>query len=135
MFEFTESPGEKNKKSEKWNFLIILHVKHTEGSLTALTEFDPEIWSWNSESTAKNMPSIAFNLKIWAYSKARSILIKTMVELTESTGEKYKVRKMKFFDNFACQTYWRIADGTYLIRSKCKDFRHFFEFLPTEKLG
>ena len=43
MFEFTESPGEKNKKSEKWNFLTILHVKHTEGSLMALTEFDPNV--------------------------------------------------------------------------------------------
>ena len=51
----------------------------------------------NFESTAKNMPLIVFNLKIWACGRARSILIKTMVEFTESNEEKIKSQKNDIF--------------------------------------
>ena len=47
----------------------------------------------NFESTAKNRPPISSNLKIWACSRARPILIQTRVEFTESPGEKIKKQK------------------------------------------
>ena len=69
--------------------IYIMNAKFLVENSSILTE--------NFESTARNMPSIASNLKIWACSRARSILIKTMVEFTESNGEKIKSQKNEIF--------------------------------------
>ena len=50
------------------------------------------------KSTAKIMPPSASNLKIYAYNRGRSILMRTIFKLMESHGEKISSQK---FENFS----------------------------------